>query len=80
MHWYFREELREEKFFIDIQDREFEEEALAVKYEISSERMITIESKEEIKKRIGRSTNKHDAVVYAAFIKILKRRLVPHIY
>lgn len=80
MHWHFREQLREGKLFISCEDREFEEEVLSIKYEISSEKMITIESKEEIKKRIGRSTNKHDAVVYAAFIPVLKRRLMPHIY
>ncbi|MDP4196889.1 MAG: terminase family protein [Bacteroidota bacterium] len=80
MHWYFREQLREEKLAIKIKDRELEEEMLTVKYEISSEKMITIESKEEIKKRIGRSTNKHDAVVYASFIPFYKQKTVPHIY
>lgn len=80
MHWHFREQLREGKIKIGINDKEFEEEALSVKYEISSEKMITIESKEEIKKRIGRSTNKLDAVIYANFTRILKHRLAPHIY
>lgn len=80
MHWYFREMLRNNEFFIGIEDREFEEEALSVKYNISSEKMISIESKERIKERIGRSTNKLDAVVYAAFIRILRDKLRPHIY
>lgn len=80
MHWYFREQLRQGKFSIGVNDREFEEEALAVKYEISSDRLITIESKDDIKKRIGRSTNKLDAVIYAAFIPVMKHRTIPHIY
>lgn len=80
MHWHFRELLREGNFSINIHDRELEEEMLSVRYEISSEKMITIEAKEEIKKRIGRSTNKHDAVVYAAFVPVIKQRGIPHLY
>ncbi|MDP4172436.1 MAG: terminase family protein [Bacteroidota bacterium] len=80
MHWHFREKLRTGIFSLGIEDSEFEEEALSVKYEISSEKMITIESKEDIKKRIGRSTNKHDAVVYACFVEIIQNNFRPHIY
>jgi hypothetical protein len=45
-------------------DEELIEELTAVKYKPISNGKIKIEEKEEVKKRIGRSTNKADALVY----------------
>ncbi|MGE5401156.1 MAG: terminase large subunit domain-containing protein [Ignavibacteriales bacterium] len=80
MFWNFREMLRKNEAAIAIEDDEFEEEALAVRYEISNERTISVESKDEIKKRLGRSTNKLDAAVYAAFVRIIQEKTRPHLY
>lgn len=45
------------------------EDLTAVKFEISSDRKIKIESKKDVKKRLGRSTDYADAVVYANWIR-----------
>ncbi|HEX3029653.1 MAG TPA: terminase family protein [Clostridia bacterium] len=80
MCWSFREKLRLGETGIGIRDSVFEEEALAVRYFISNEREIQIESKEEIKKRLGRSPNKFDAAVYAVFVEELKNGRAPRVY
>ncbi|MGE5620940.1 MAG: hypothetical protein ACM3U0_00070 [archaeon] len=80
MLWQYRERLRNGESKIAIEDNGFEEEAISVRYEISNEKVISIESKEEIKRRLGRSTNKLDAVVYAGFVRHLKSHSAPHLY
>lgn len=80
MLWHYRERLRKCEAKIAIEDDQFEEEAISVRYEISNERVIAVESKEEIKRRLGRSTNRLDAVVYADFAGQLRSRSIPHLY
>lgn len=80
MLWHYRERLRESKARIAIEDDQFEEEAISLRYGISNEKVIAAESKEEIKKRLGRSTNRLDAVVYADFVRCLKSSNIPHLY
>lgn len=74
--WEFREKLRLGQFSLQMVDEKGEAVPLPEKlvgdlstprYEISGDKLITVESKEDIKKRIGRSTDDGDAVVMAAF-------------
>lgn len=76
MWWEFREKLREGKFSLYLKNAKGEELPLpeklvgdlaAPRYEISGDKVITVESKDDIKLRLGRSTDYGDAVVYAAF-------------
>ncbi|MCU7496565.1 MAG: hypothetical protein HF311_13925 [Ignavibacteria bacterium] len=80
MLWRFRECLMKGEIKIGIDDDILKEEAIAVRYEISNERLIAIESKEEVKRRIGRSTNRLDAAVYAWFVREMKSYRKPHLY
>ena len=68
MYWQMREDLREGKVFFAIRDEELIAELTTPKWEIKSGK-IAIESKEEIKKRLGRSPNKADAVVYWNWVR-----------
>lgn len=76
MWWEFREKLREGRFSLDLRNAKGEEVTLpeklvgdlaAPRYEISGDKVISVESKDDIKLRLGRSTDYGDAVVYAAF-------------
>lgn len=68
MWWEFREKLRTGRFALrrPIPKRLFED-LTAPRYAISGEKVIEVESKDDIKKRLGRSTDYGDALVYAAF-------------
>ncbi|MEN6403214.1 MAG: hypothetical protein ABFD94_14850, partial [Armatimonadia bacterium] len=63
--WEFREALRQGEVCLDVEDHRLVEDLTAPRYSISGERQIKVESKDEIRKRIGRSTDAGDAVVYA---------------
>ena len=65
MWWYVREQLRTGQFCLDIDDPRLREDLTAPRYTITGDKVIQVESKDEIKKRIGRSTDAADAVVYA---------------
>lgn len=80
MLWHYMERLRKGETKLAVEDEQFEEEAISVRYEISNEKVIAIESKEEIKKRLGRSTNRLDAAVYADFVRQLRGRSLPHLF
>lgn len=76
MWWEFREGLRMEKFCLQMVDREGNPIPLpeklvgdlaTPKYEITGDKIIAVESKEDIKKRLGRSTDDGDAVVTTYF-------------
>lgn len=76
MWWEFREKLREGRFSFNIRDKHGKELPLpeklvgdlaSVRYEISGDKVIEVESKDDIKLRLGRSTDDGDAVVMAAF-------------
>jgi len=63
--WEFREGLRKGEICLDVDDPKLVEDLTAPRYFISGDKVITVESKDEIKKRIGRSTDAGDAAVYA---------------
>jgi hypothetical protein len=76
MWWEFREKVRQGKFSFNLRDAKGKEIPLpeklvgdlaAPRYEISGDKMIEVESKDDIKLRLGRSTDDGDAVVMAAF-------------
>ncbi len=68
MWWEFRERLRLGIFSLPSElDPKLLADLTAPRYEIRSDKTIFVESKADIKERIGRSTDFGDALVYAAF-------------
>lgn len=65
MWWQFRLDCKGMNICIDSDDQELLTDLTAPRYKIINEKMIQVEPKEEIKKRLGRSPDKGDAVVYA---------------
>jgi hypothetical protein len=65
MWWYAREQLRLGQVCFEIDDPRLREDLTAPRYTVTGDRTIKVESKDDIKKRIGRSTDAADAVVYA---------------
>ncbi|HZW38545.1 MAG TPA: hypothetical protein VFF33_04520 [Ignavibacteriaceae bacterium] len=68
MYWQLREDLRLKRIIIP-NDNELITDLTSIKWFLRNGK-IAIEPKEEIKKRIGRSTNKGDAVVYWNWVRI----------
>ena len=71
MWWFLREKLRNGEIAIAVQNQKLVEDLTAPRYEIRSDKTIRVESKDEIKKRLGRSTDYGDAFVYAVFVEYL---------
>lgn len=76
MWWEFREKCRLGKFSMDLRDKhgrplpipeKLVGDLAAPRYEISGDKVISVESKDDIKLRLGRSPDDGDAVVMAAF-------------
>ena len=65
MWWHAREELRHGLVCLEIDDPRLREDLTAPRYSVNADKMIQVESKDDIKKRIGRSTDAGDAFVYA---------------
>ena len=65
MWWHAREQLRLGQVCFEVDDPRLREDLTAPRYKITGDRVVVVESKDEIKKRIGRSTDAADAVVYA---------------
>ena len=63
-YWYLRELLRTGEFGIP-DDRQLIEDITAHRYTILGDLTIAVESKDALKKRIGRSPDKSDALVYS---------------
>jgi len=67
MHWQLREDLR--KGYIGLpRDPALLEELVMAKYMVRGGKVV-LESKDDIKKRLGRSPNRADAVVYANWVR-----------
>jgi hypothetical protein len=64
MWWHVREQLRLGLLCFETDDPRLREDLTAPRYTITGDRVITVESKDDIKKRIGRSTDAGDGVVY----------------
>lgn len=76
MWWEFREKCRLGLFSLDLRDKDgmpipipekLVGDLAAPRYEISGDKVISVESKDDIKLRLGRSPDDGDAVVMAAF-------------
>jgi hypothetical protein len=65
MWWITREAYRTGAICNEIDDPRLREDLTAPRYTVTGDKVIHVESKDEIKKRIGRSTDAGDAVVYA---------------
>lgn len=73
MWWTFREALRLGKVRIGekARDQRLIDDLLSVKYKMSADKVIQVESKDDIKKRLGRSTDYGDGAIYAWFVQYL---------
>ena len=73
MYWQLREDLQHGRIHIYIQNPQLRNrlfrELTAIRYEVTN-RAIVVESKEKIKKRLGKSPNLADAVVYWNWVRI----------
>lgn len=69
--WSYREGLRTGRLRLEDRDSRLYEDLTAPRYSISGDRVISVESKDAIKLRIGRSTDAGDAAVYADAGRIL---------
>jgi hypothetical protein len=76
MWWLVREQIRKGKLVLKGCDDKLAEDLTAPKYEIRGDKKIAVESKDQIKKRIGRSTDYGDAFVYAVYMKWIRENRV----
>lgn len=77
MWWYAREALRCGRVCIDVEDPRLVDDLLAPRYKVTNDRQVQVESKEDMKKRLGRSPDRGDAFVYGLFAEHVRgpRRL-----
>lgn len=73
MWWHLRTLLENGRLRIEVRHPKLVEDLLSVRYRISGDRTVEVESKDQIKRRTGRSTDYGDALVYAAFADRLKQ-------
>jgi hypothetical protein len=71
IYWNLREAIRTGKLKL-INDQLLINELISIKYKISQDRMIQIESKEELKKRLGKSPDYADSLCYALAAGLFK--------
>ncbi len=71
MWWFVREKLRHGEIAILVRNQKLIEDLTAPRYEIRGDKTIRVESKDAIKKRLGRSTDYGDAFVNAVFVEHL---------
>ena len=64
MWWAYREALRLGKISMSYHNPKLDDDLLSVHYKMQSDKTIHVETKDEIKKRIGRSTDYGDSAVY----------------
>lgn len=69
MWWHFRERLRKGEIAITCRHQRLVDDLLSVKYKIGADKVVQVESKDDIKKRLGRSTDYGDGAVYADFVQ-----------
>ena len=69
MWWYTREKLRRGDVCLSVRHQKLIDDLLAPHYRMTGDKVIEVESKDQIKKRLGRSTDYGDAFVYALFVE-----------
>lgn len=74
--WNLREMLRKGELCFEEEDRRLFEELSTPRYRITGDKVIVVESKDDIKKRIGRSTDAADAVVMAFAPREIEEEIV----
>jgi hypothetical protein len=70
-----REQLRKGELCFELDDPRLREDLTAPRYTITGDKVITVESKDDIKSRIGRSTDAGDGVVYVCSDSLLNWKL-----
>lgn len=73
MYWQAREDIRNKKVILP-NDPELHADLVAPKWKVMG-KTIVVESKEDIKKRLGRSPNKGDAFVYWNWVRAHRRKI-----
>ncbi len=63
--WEMREAIRKGELCIDVDDYRLIEDLTAPRYTVSGDKVVSVESKDSIKKRLGRSPDAGDALAYA---------------
>lgn len=74
MWWFMREKLKNGELKISVDSKRLMEDLTAPKYKIQGDKTIRVESKQDIKKRLGRSTDYGDAYVYSRFVKHIRKQ------
>ena len=72
MWWLLREDIKDNNIGILVNDKKLLGDIANIKYKIGSDKMITVESKKEFKKRMKRSPDAGDAFVYANYMRHYK--------
>ncbi len=75
MWFYCREMLRLGKIAIHVNNQQLIEDLTAPRYKISGDKVLRVESKDEVKKRIGRSTDFADAFIQALVVEHLNYKI-----
>lgn len=82
MWHYFRELLRRKDISLARVPQRYRQELLedltSPKYWINADRVLEVEGKDKIRKRLGRSTDVGDAVIYAAFVQHIGHHWLVH--
>ena len=69
------DDIRNKRIQLDLKHERLIEDLISIHYTVVNDKYIEIESKKQIKKRIGRSTDEGDAFVYCNFMRFLKSRV-----
>lgn len=72
MWWYAREALRAGAVCVDVEDPRLDDDLLSPRYRIDNDRTVSVESKADMKKRLGRSPDRGDSFVYGLFAEHLQ--------
>lgn len=75
MWWFTREALRTGRVCIDVDDPRLVDDLLSPRYKVTNDRQVQVESKDDMKKRLGRSPDRGDAFVYGLFAEHLRKGL-----
>lgn len=78
MWWHFRERLRKGEIALGCRHQKLVDDLLSPRYKMASDRVIQVESKDDIKKRLGRSTDYGDSAVQADFVEHMSAGWLMH--
>lgn len=74
MYWHLRELFKDGNISLRKTHAKLNQDLTNIKYKITADKVVEVESKDQIKKRIGRSTDYSDTLAYA-FAPVKKKRI-----